>query len=129
MVVLGRPGEPVAFRKNIMQTKKSAGAKTNKTAQQTAATINRRRRRRVVRAVAGAVIGGVIAGPLGVAAGAIVGASRKRGPQARRPAGHAKSASHPKPATASASGKGRAGKRRAISKPKKTAVNIYPPIP
>ncbi|HKX60898.1 MAG TPA: hypothetical protein VJS65_03625 [Verrucomicrobiae bacterium] len=107
-------------------TKRKAGTRTsNAAAKQTAEAINRRRRRRVVRAVAGAVVGGIIAGPLGVAAGAIVGASRKRGPKAGRP----KSVSQANSATASKSGKARAGKRRALSTFKKAPVNIYPPIP
>jgi hypothetical protein len=118
-------------REDIMEKKKrvQTAARISNAAKQTTEAINRRRRRQVVRGMAGAVVGGLIAGPLGVAAGAIVGASRKRGPKARQPAGQPKAVAPTKPAKASKSGKAGGGKRRAISKPGKTTVNIYPPIP
>ena len=76
--------------------------------------INRRRRRRALKALTGALIGGAIAGPIGVAAGAVVGASRRRGPVRRKMATKAKAGSPPikslKPAAAR-------GPRKASARP------------
>ena len=49
----------------------------------TAARMNRRRRCRVLKTLTGAIIGGIFAGPVGVAAGAMAGASVRRGPVRR----------------------------------------------
>jgi hypothetical protein len=85
--------------------------------ERTTQDINRRRRRRIVRALAGAAIGGVIAGPIGAAVGAFAAAAQKRGPMSRKPT------AGPKLARQSA------GKKRSAARRKKTLINIQPPIP
>jgi hypothetical protein len=109
-----------------MKTSNERASKSGNAAE-TEDRINRRRRRRIVRAAAGAVIGGAIAGPLGLAAGAIVGASRRRGPAPKKtkPAGKARSGGKASPAGKSAPAK----KRRPATVLGKSKPSFYPPVP
>jgi hypothetical protein len=98
-----------------MKTKdQPAGTRREKINQPRRDPISRKRGRRLLKTVAGAAIGGVIAGPIGVAAGAMVGASVRRGPVPQKP----KAKLHPKP---KADRQSRADKER--------FVNFHPNIP